>query len=858
MQQTKQNLLTKGRLTKTINPVHYIILLKPNLKTFKFRGTVIITVQFDDQYKTLPKFAIHSKELDIFNVDINGSNVGDFSLDTKHELLIINPPYIKNDMKTHTLTVSFEGTLNDDLKGFYRSKYMKNGKEEWIATTQFESTDARRAFPCFDEPSFKSTYDIAITHPDDKMVLSNSTVMKITHHTDGTITTIFNTTPKMSTYLCAFIVGNFDYIEGFSKSKKRIRVYGLPEDKPKLEFAKKVAIDSLDWYENWFGIPYPLEKMDLIGVPDFNAGAMENWGLITFRPEYLFCTEEMELSSKVDVVVTIAHEIAHQWFGNLVTMEWWNYLWLNESMATYFGWLVCHELFPDWNVWDKFVDGEYNYALELDSLESSHPVEFDESIVENAKDIDQIFDCISYSKGSCLVRGLVKQIGDVKFREGMIHYINTNKEGNTTSSDLWKSFDFVLGNAEDSEESIANLMKSWTRQTGYPVINVKCDPICNCTKISQNKYLKSGPKDDSTMWKVPVAFSSGICGDVQVMLEDKELDCPVGMSDTEFIVNPNRNGFYRVKYDVESKKDLPFKIQSLFPSTQKQILGDMFSLALNGYQSFQLVFDVLKDIDLSTATDSVLWTTIVSNLSTIYNLLKRNKDQQLKIKCFITSNISPHVKTLLYKIGLEDSKSDTTNEENLRPLLLNFLALMKDSDIIAHSIEKFNRGDSKYILDIVAQNATEKELDSMVEIFENETTEPSLKSDIVRAFGTVSNENLIDKVINNILVNKVREQDQDTVIAHLSINEHGTYKVWDFVKQNWNKLRVFDPNGTGMTYTVKSIALGFCTREDLDEYVKFFESNGRPEGTNMVIDQMIERISSKISSIDRLATLELV
>jgi aminopeptidase N len=427
---------------------------------------------------------------------------------------------------------------------------------------------------------------------------------------------------------------------------------------------------------------------------------------------------------------------------------------------------------------------------------------------------------------------------------------------------LWKAFDIAIQENKTEEQliglqTVEQMMDSWTRQTGYPVIEVKCDSTCNCAVLTQNRYLKTGPNSNQTLWQVPITFSGLLCGDSNVILNQQQVQYQLNEKEQGFVVNPERNGFYRVKYDVESASDLPFKINSLSPTIQKQILGDMFSLALNGYQSFNLVFEVLEQIDLSKTTDSVLWSVVLTNMTTIHDLLKNHKDKQNQIKQFISNNILSHAKNLLVTIGFDSGETDTTNELDLRPMLINFLGLMDDPDLISHAKNNFAIGKYHYYLWLVAKHATKEEFDKLVSMIQDETIDTTIKADLNRSIGHVQNPEFIQIVIKDVLVNKIRDQDTDTVIAHLSLNEFATYEIWNFAKENWGKIKVFDLDGPSMTYTVKYIALGFCSNDDLNEYKNFFEINGIPKGTQMVYDQMIERITGKIMSIDRLLTLSI-
>ena len=312
------------------------------------------------------------------------------------------------------LKMEFTGELNDKMKGFYRSKYFTATREERFAgVTQFEATDARRCFPCWDEPAIKSTFDITLIVPKDRVALSNMPVVSETEN-EGLKTLKFDTTPIMSTYLVAVVVGEYDYVEDTSADGVLVRVYTPLGKKEQGQFALDVATKVLPYYKEYFNIAYPLPKMDLIAISDFSAGAMENWGLVTYRETFVLVDpENTSLIRKQSIALTVGHEIAHQWFGNLVTMEWWTHLWLNEGYASFVEFLCVDHIFPDYDIWTQFVTDMYTRALELDCLKNSHPIEV---AVGHPSEVDEIFDEISYNKGASVIRMLHHYIGDEDFR----------------------------------------------------------------------------------------------------------------------------------------------------------------------------------------------------------------------------------------------------------------------------------------------------------------------------------------------------------------------------------------------------------------------------------------------------------
>ncbi|HVF69584.1 MAG TPA: M1 family metallopeptidase, partial [Xanthomonadales bacterium] len=427
------------RLTDDIVPTEYSITIHPDLPTFTFKGEEEIIL---DLKKPTKSITIHADELKISKVNYNGSLIGEVSFDKENETAIIKFP---NQLPAGEgkLFIEFTGTLNDKMRGFYRSKYDIDGKEHVMAVTQFESTDARRAFPCFDEPAKKAIFHINLIVPEDHTAISNAIESQVKEHSSGFKIVSFAPTPKMSTYLLAFIVGKFEHIEKKTAEGTLVRVFVTPGKKKQAEFSLDVAAETITFFSEYFKIPYPLPVMDLVAIPDFAAGAMENWGAITYRETALLVDPVHTATvNKQWVAIVIAHELAHQWFGNLVTMEWWTHLWLNEGFASYIEYLAVDHIFPEWDMWTQFVYMDHSRALELDGLENTHPIEVE---VHNPTEISEIFDAVSYSKGSSIIRMLAEYLGEDIFRKGLQVYLKKHSYGNATTSDLWNALEKVSG-----------------------------------------------------------------------------------------------------------------------------------------------------------------------------------------------------------------------------------------------------------------------------------------------------------------------------------------------------------------------------------------------------------------------------
>ncbi|HEX3099456.1 MAG TPA: M1 family metallopeptidase, partial [Patescibacteria group bacterium] len=464
----------KVRLSKFVLPKKYVLQIQPDMEAFTFAGNEVIELALE---KNAKEITLHSKELEITDAWWQSGktriDVLKTSYNTKAETATFK--FIKTLPKGKgRLHIHFRGLIQESLRGFYRSQYEYKGKTMRIATTQFEATDARRAFPCFDEPSHKAVFEVSLVVPKHLTAISNtlevaghSATPVSLKHLSGYKVVKFTPTPKMSTYLLAYIIGDFEYIQTKTKAARgkkgvNIRVFTTPGKKKQAKFALDVAKRTLEFLNDYFKVPYPLPGLDLIAIPDFSAAAMENWGAVTFRESALLIDEQnSSFTSKQNVAYVIAHELVHQWFGNLVTMEWWTHLWLNESFATFMGFIAIDNIFPEWHIWTKFVMSDHASALQLDSLVNTHPIEVE---VHHPDQIAEIFDAISYEKGGSVLRMLLHYIGAENFRNGLSYYLKKHSYKNTESIHLWQAFEKVSG------KPVSKFMAKWVGEPGYPVV----------------------------------------------------------------------------------------------------------------------------------------------------------------------------------------------------------------------------------------------------------------------------------------------------------------------------------------------------------------------------------------------------
>jgi aminopeptidase 2 len=593
--------------------------------------------------------------------------------------------------------MTFTGQLNDKMAGFYRSTYKNaDGSEGILATTQMEATDARRAFPCFDEPSLKAEFTITLIADKKLTCLSNMDVAsesEVKSEMSGSTKKAvkFNKSPLMSTYLVAFIVGELNYIET-DKFRLPVRVYAPPnQDIEHGRFSLELAARTLEFYEKTFDSKFPLPKMDMVAIPDFAAGAMENWGLITYRVvDVLFDEKTSGASTKERVAEVVQHELAHQWFGNLVTMDFWDGLWLNEGFATWMSWYSCNIFYPEWKVWQSYVTDTLQGALSLDSLRSSHPIEVP---VKRADEVNQIFDAISYSKGSCVLRMISKYVGEDVFMEGIRQYLKKHAYGNTQTTDLWAALSKASG------KDIEGVMDIWTKHVGYPVVTVTENAADKSIHLEQHRLLRTAdvkPEEDKVIYPVFLGLRTKDGVDESLVLTKREDNFK--LKDLDFFkLNADHSGIYRTSYTPERLERLGKAARDglLTVEDRAGIIADAAALAASGYQKTSGVLNLLKGF--GKENEFVVWNEIISRLGAIQGTWVF-EDQSVKdgLEKFQRALVSE----LAHKKGWEFKDTDDHIDQQFKGMLFSSAGMSGDEVIIKATqdmLAKFAAGDKSAI-----------------------------------------------------------------------------------------------------------------------------------------------------------------
>ncbi|KAK2562234.1 Endoplasmic reticulum aminopeptidase 1 [Acropora cervicornis] len=778
-------------LPKDITPQRYQVYLHPNLTTFDFHGGVKIDIICE---KPTRNILLHVKKLNITSYgvqDSHGNHLPVLRVAQSKKLeqyLVEMKDELKKDEK-YTIKFDFNGQLSNTMTGFYKSSYKtKSGKTKHMATTQFEATDARAAFPCFDEPEFKAQFIVTLVHSKGYKALSNMPELKSVTRDDGFVESHFKESVKMSTYLLAFIVCDFAYKESHTKRGNRIRVWSRKDAINSTDLALSVAENVLNYYEKFFNIPYPLPKIDLIAVPDFAAGAMENWGLLTFRETYLLSDPaSSSAADKQDVAIVVAHELAHQWFGNLVTMKWWNDLWLNEGFANYVEYIGTDHFRKDWRVLEQFVAHTLQTALSTDSMENTHPISVP---VHNPSQITEIFDGISYDK----------------------HYLNNHKYGNAEADDLWAALSQVCDDLD-----VKAIMDTWIKQKGYPVVyiadsNVQVRDGSRKLAASQKRFLrdvKRGTRkyDDETKgysWHIPLTFvtSRKPHHKETVWMKNTQVQIPIGNENYRWIkANVGQTGFYRVFASVD----------------RSGLIDDAFNLARAGQLDMSTALGLTAYLDRER--EYVPWSSALSHLGFIGSMLSMRPSYG-----FYRKYIVKKVKPLEKYVGWE-SEGDIL-KMYLRNNVLSTLASHGDAHAFG-GVEEWEFLWKKY----------------------QDTIDPTEKSRMIYALSGSKEPWLLNRLLEYSLdETKIRTQDMLHAISGVGSHVYGRLLTWDFIKKNFDKIvKKVGKDAMEISYLIGIATRGFNTEYQLKEAKEFVAQHKDVLGSLRATKKALEYINGCIN-----------
>ena len=830
-------------LPSHISPTQYEVTLKPDLEAHTFSGEITISLSLTKPSKEI---TLHSKDLEILSATaaVGKEKIQADAISYNDKLETATFAFHKRIPTGRAkLHIVFRGILSDNMRGFYKSKYVIEGQERFIAATQFEATDARACIPCFDEPAQKAIFDVNLIVPVGKEAISNTLPVSVREHEAGYKIVSFAPTPKMSTYLLAFIVGDFEWIEKKTKKGVLVRIMTVPGKKHQATFALEVAVKGLEFYEKYFDIAYPLNTLDMVALPDFASAAMENWGAITYRETALLVDpDQTSLDSKRWVALVILHELAHQWFGNLVTMEWWTHLWLNEGFAAYMEHLALDEIYPEYDIWSQFVSGAPSHGLgstlRPDSQLNTHPIEVD---VHDPSEIGEIFDAISYSKGATVIRMLAEYLGKDDFRNGLRYYLKKHSYTNASTIHLWEAFEKVSG------KPVKKMMAVWTGKSGYPLVSAtrKGDGI----ELSQQRFFanpKSAKKAaDTTLWSVPLSVITPRGEKSFGLMEKKKLTIPAG--NTPWIkLNSREVALHRTQYDAQLLSDLlaALKEGRLSAVDRLGIIRDAFALAPSGHLSATTGLEIIAHC--KDETEYIVWEEIVTGLSQTANITYGTSAYE-PLRAFARSVLFEMVN----RVGWEPKTNETPSDTMLRGLILGAASAFGDARVIA-KVHKFfaNRKKEPIRADLrgivygaVARDGGEKEYKVFLEMYRTEELHEE-KERALNALASFKNKTLLSNALAFGFSDEVRPQNKIHDLWRLGLaSTYGRDLTWRFVKKNWTKIMKFYGEGNHiLAYIV--LSLSRHTTMDMHKDIKTFFAKNKVPAATRAVQQALEYVET--------------
>ena len=826
------------RLPRNVVPEHYELRLEPDLNTFDFKGKVVVEINVVEATSNV---VLNSAEIEYVKVSVDGTEVSEITIDDEYERATFT---LTEELSPggHTLEIEYTGIINDQLRGLYRSKFTDpDGVEHVIATSQCQATDARRVFPCWDEPDMKATYRTTMVVPADLATFTNTSELERNELDDGRVEVKFDRTMKMSTYLLAFVVGAFEATEPVVVRGTPIRIIVPKGNLHLTDEAMENAIFAFEYLTDYYGIPYPADKLDHIGIPDFAAGAMENLGLITYRDAYIVIdrskASQGELQRSIDV---IGHETAHMWFGDLVTMKWWEGAWLNEAFASFMDIKTTDAKKPEWKRWLTFVNTEVPWAMGTDQLASTRPIEFE---VNSPTEVEAMFDSITYGKGSAVLRMIELFIGEEQFRTGVGNYLRKHAYGNTVTTDLWEGLDGA------AEWPVGEIMNTWVYQRGFPQIDVEKTP--NGVKLSQRRFLAIPDESDSTIWSVPITLR-GVADGKQftskVLLTEDETEVLIE-GELDLLVANAGSGFYRTRYSEDLFASLLSHLAALDDLERYQLVADTWSLVKSGQLPSSSFLDLVGAY--GEETEQQIWSIITGGLGALDHHVVTDEARPA-FQGFVSKLVGP----ALDRLGFDPADGESDLTRRLRGDLIAVMGNIAEDQTVLDRARStvaslLDNGDvdpevAMASLAVYARHAGEAEYNTLWDAYKA----ASLPLDQVRYLGAVAGvptSDMVERTMQKILDEDIRTQDGFWVFGRL-LSGKGGPSAWSYARTNWKPLLSKMP---GMTKRRVVEGIPALSKPEVAADVKaFFAETPLPEAAS-ALEQNLENLDANVRLRER-------
>jgi puromycin-sensitive aminopeptidase len=841
--------LDSFRLPKNVVPTDYEIKLFPNPtgKTGRFRGEETIAVTVKEATNIV---ALNVCEITIQKARITSgrkSIKGTVSVNKETEVATIS---FDRQIGTGNwkLRLSFTGSHNQGLRGFYKSTWDDEaGKTHVIVTTQHEATEARKSFPCFDEPEFKATFKVSLVIDKNLVGLSNGRRLSEKSLSRRRKLVEFARTPKMSTYLTCFIVGEFESSEPVFVNGKEIRIWCVPGKKNMTSWALKCAERGISWFEDYFGVPYfGGDKIDHVAIPDFEAGAMENTGCVTYREEALLCDEATASHDELEsIAVTVLHEESHFWFGDLVTMFWWNGLWLNESFATFMENLCLAMWKPEWKIWDGF-GATRAAALRIDGLKSTHPIEMP---VNHPDEVDELFDAISYNKGGSVLDMIHQYIGFETFRQGISIYLKRHSLGNTQTGDLWDALEEAC-RANGSDIPVRRIMDAWVFTPGHPVVSVEQGSKPGTINVTQQQFQFLGEEQSTSLWPIPLIIKAKNAAGEEtkqtVLFDTASATIEIGEGFQWVKVNAGGSGVYRVRYASDLALKLTANVQENLSVIERyNLVNDAWACVRAGLSTS---IEFLQMVPLFAGeTDPTVFGILLGGLSALHRILPEEDRQPLKD---IIRNLCKPTFDLL---GWTPVAGESVQTTQLRASLFSTLGrICEDTEVRAKSEELFAswlKDKSSIdpnlvgvVVDILSYFGDEARYEEFKKLLKTVKT-PNEQNIFLSSLSGFRQLELLKRTLELSLTDEVSVQDSPYVFASLLGNKYSQVFAWDYLRANWEKVKTTFP--TNMVPGIARSCVSLDTPEKAAEVQAFFAANEVKAGA-MAVAQMLEQLSISV------------